>query len=497
MKHSTWLLVCVLTILQVHGHSVGAEAPAAVAPVRVACLGDSITYGARVKENRQTQSYPAQLQRLLGGGYEVRNFGIGSATLIKVGRPNVWQAMAKVKTFDPHVVVISLGTNDTVGGKPRRNWERIGTFDADCRELIDTLAAGAARPRILLCTPTPMVLETEGLSASRLAGLKERKPRLQELCKRLRAIAKESADRQVTLVELNPLLEGRPDLIYKGDGVHPNAAGYLRVAEHVCTAVTAPHHDRWSGRKADWKGFDQYHFTVDGRKAYVVVPKRPAAGRPWIWRARFPTYHAEMDITLLGKGYHVAYVDVAGLFGAPKAISHGDKLYEMLTTRHGLSRKPVLEGVSRGGLFVYNWAARNPRKVACIYCDTPVCDFKSWPAGKGTGVGSAPTWAKCLKVYGLTEEQALAYDENPVDHAATIAAAKIPLLHIVSENDRVVPPAENTYLLKSRIEKLGGKMGVISVQEGTAKSKGHHFTHPDPQRVVDFILKHTGAANSD
>jgi hypothetical protein len=73
---------------------------------------------------------------------------------------------------------------------------------------------------------------------------------------------------------------------------------------------------------------------------------------------------------LLEKGYHVAYVDVAGLFGSPQAVAIGDEFYEFVTTTRRLSPRPALEGVSRGGLFVYNWAASNPDKLSCIYCDS-------------------------------------------------------------------------------------------------------------------------------
>lgn len=248
--------------------------------------------------------------------------------------------------------------------------------------------------------------------------------------------------------------------------------------------------ESWPGRRATWNGYDQFHFSVADRKCYVVVPKQAAPGNPWVWRARFPQYHAEMDVTLVGKGYHLAYIDVAGLFGSPQAVRIGDQFYECLTKRHGLAAKPALEGVSRGGLFVYNWAAKNPDKVACIYADTPVCDFKSWPGGKGKGLGSPGAWAACLKAYNMTENEAIEYGKNPVDNLSPLASAKIPILHIVSETDRVVPPPENTYLLKERLEKLGGTIEIISVPEGTEKSNGHHFEHPEPQRVVDFIVLH-------
>lgn len=254
--------------------------------------------------------------------------------------------------------------------------------------------------------------------------------------------------------------------------------------------VTTPENADWFERKTKWNGYDQYHFRIAEKAAYIVKPKKTLEGNPWIWRARFPGYHAEMDVMLVARGYHVAYVDVAGMFGSPKAISIGEKFYDYLIVKHKLSKTPALEGVSRGGLFVYNWAAKHPKTVACIYCDTPVLDFKSWPGGKGSGLGSAGTWKQCLAAYDFTEEQAMKFDKNPIDHAKIIAEAKIPLLHIISENDLVVPPEENTYVLKSRLEELGHKLEVISVKEGTVKSNGHHFTHPQPDKVVKFVMQH-------
>ena len=205
-------------------------AVSAADPIRVACLGDSITAGARV--DAKTASYPAQLQGLLGEGYEVRNFGIGGATLIKQGRPNVWQSLDEVKAYLPDVVVISLGTNDTVSGN-RKNWEKIDKFDDDYAALIRELAALSSRPRLFLCTPTAMVLETDGLSDDRAANLKERKPRLQDLCRRVRQIAKKHSSKNVSLIELNAVLSGHPEWLTRGDGVHPNRNGYLALAKTV------------------------------------------------------------------------------------------------------------------------------------------------------------------------------------------------------------------------------------------------------------------------
>jgi pimeloyl-ACP methyl ester carboxylesterase len=266
------------------------------------------------------------------------------------------------------------------------------------------------------------------------------------------------------------------------------------IVSSICVTSVARADDsdsaKWFDRQTLWNGYEQFHFKVAERAAYVVAPKKPAVGNPWVWRARFPGYHADMDVALLGRGFHIAYVDVAGLFGSPQAVKIGDRFYDYMTNQRGLHRKVVLEGVSRGGLFVYNWAVDNTDKVACIYCDTPVLDFKSWPGGKGKGVGSVGAWQQCLKAYGFSAKQGENYDSQPVDKAAIFAKAKIPILHIVSESDRVVPPPENTYLLKRRLEEQGHALDVISVAKGTAKSNGHHFDHPDPDRVVNFVLQH-------
>jgi sialidase-1 len=251
-------------------------------------------------------------------------------------------------------------------------------------------------------------------------------------------------------------------------------------------------------KQTKWHGFDQFHFQCAGRDAYLVVPPQTLPARPWIWRARFPDFHAEMDIELVRAGYHLAYFDVANQFGCPSIIDKANEFYRLVVEQHDLNPKPVLEGVSRGGLFVYNWAAANPNRVACIYCDTPVLDFRSWPGGKGTGRGSAAAWRECLAAYGLTAEQAATFNQRPLDHANIIAKARIPILHIVSENDRVVPPAENTYLLRDELRKFGHDMEIISVPGGTEKSYGHHFDHPEPARVVDFIRRYgEKTANND
>ncbi|MFZ4777279.1 MAG: alpha/beta hydrolase family protein [Terrimicrobiaceae bacterium] len=140
-----------------------------------------------------------------------------------------------------------------------------------------------------------------------------------------------------------------------------------------------------------------------------------------------------------------------------------------------------------------NWnPASVPGKVAALYVDAPVCDFKSWPGGKGKGKGGAPSeWPGCLKAYGFTEEQALAYKFNPVDNLAPLAAAKIPIIAVAGDADDVVPLPENIGIVEIRYRELGGEIQLI-VKPGV----GHHpHSLTDPTPVVDFLIRHVTPAH--
>ncbi len=252
----------------------------------------------------------------------------------------------------------------------------------------------------------------------------------------------------------------------------------------------------FSGKKSNWKGFTKTEFQADGNDAFVVEPKVAAKGKPWVWRARFPTYHSEIDEMLLQDGYHIAHLNAGPRLGSPKALSMWKSFYNLLTGKHGLNRKVVLEGVSRGGLYVYRWAKAYPETVACIYNDTPVCDFKSWPGGKGVGKGSQREWERVIKEYGFKDEaEALAYGDNPIDNLQPIVDARIPIMHIVTEDDVIVPPKENTYILKERLEKLGLPFFyVVSIEKGD-RSNGHHFDLKYPHVGYHFIRKYSDFSN--
>ena len=241
----------------------------------------------------------------------------------------------------------------------------------------------------------------------------------------------------------------------------------------------------------EWQGRKKIDFQIQGRKAFLVEPTKPAAGKPWIWRTEFFGHEPQADIALLDKGFFLAYVDMTNLYGGPLAMSIMDEMYLTAIGKHSLSEKVVLEGFSRGGLFALNWAARNPAKVACIYNDAPVCDFTSWPGGKGRGKGSPADWERLKKVYAMRDEEAASSPWNPINQLETIAKAKIPLLHVCGATDDAVPIAENSLIVQKQMVALGGSFTLIS------KPNCNHHPHSlkDPTRIVNFILTHTGLAD--
>lgn len=259
------------------------------------------------------------------------------------------------------------------------------------------------------------------------------------------------------------------------------------------TATVADDAAPFPGKRSEWNGFARYDFEVGGKQALVVVPERAAAGRPWVWHGEFFGHKPEPDIALLKRGFHIVYLRVPDMLGAPPAVAHWSTLYRELTEKYGLSSKVALVGLSRGGLYCYNWAIANPDKVACIYGDAPVCDFKSWPGGRGKGKGSPRDWQLVLKQYGFaSDDEALAYAGNPVDRLEPLAKAKVPLLHVYGDADDVVPWDENTGLIADRYRKLGGSITLI------AKPGVGHHPHglTDPTPIVDFIARHASANGS-
>lgn len=451
--------------------------------IRVACVGNSITYGAYIP-NRDKNSYPGQLQAYLGTDYEVKNFGVSGRTLFTKGDyPYIQTDEYKAsQAFAPDIVLIKMGTNDS---KPQ-NWKYGREFKADYQALIDSYRNLPSHPRVILLTPIRCFLPEDAGISDPIIGRKIR-PLIEEL----------AYENQLEVINLYHLFEASDDPCLLPDRLHPSSIGagmmaqkvYGYLAQNTIQPTQLPAALKiGDAKKFNFHGYQGFEFVNEGTQCFVVKPHTEAAGRPWMIRARFWGHEPQTDIDLLENGFHVAYCDVADLYGSDKAVARWNSFYKRMV-KAGFNKKVALEGMSRGGLIVYNWAAQNPGKVACIYADAPVMDFKSWPMGKGQSAGSAGDTQQILTAYSFASEAAaLGWKRNPVDCAPIIAKAGIPVLHVVGDADQVVPVAENTTLFEENMKKLGHPIQVIH-----KPGIGHHpHSLANPAPIVRFILGATG-----
>ncbi|PKA97705.1 lysophospholipase L1-like esterase [Flavobacteriaceae bacterium MAR_2009_75] len=452
-----------------------------VEPIKVACVGNSITYGARL-HNRLKNAYPAQLQNLLGSDYSVQNFGVSGTTLLKKGDYPYWETdeYKKALDFEPDVVFIKLGTNDSKSqNRPYYNF-----LEEDSKALIQSFKVKNENARVILLLPVPAF--TKDSTSIYNPVIKE------SIIPALRKVAYET---ESEIIDLYHLFIDREDLL--PDKIHPSDLGAAVVAkrlhEHLVrkTVPTEIEVNLSQEMKVvsvnNFHGFQLKEYSLNGNNIKIALPKKAISSKPWVLRARFWGHEPQTDIALLERGFHIAYCDVTDLYGNSEAVSRWNNFYDIITSA-GFAKKVVLEAMSRGGLIAYNWAAENPDKVACVYADAPVLSGKSWPGGFGAGEGSAQDWEKYKLAYDFLDDKSSKNDHiNPLNKVGQIAKGGFPILHICGEVDKVVPVAENTAPFVKALKESGASIETIYKSE-----VGHHpHSLINPSPIVDFILRAT------
>lgn len=442
---------------------------------RIAVIGDSISTGAHALD-REHNGYPARLGHLFEGTHEVKAFAKSSLCLLRkadlplLGTPLFAAALA----WKPDVALVMLGTNDSSEKRP--NWKHHGDLEVDARYLIGELRKANPEITIHLLGPPPMFPNKPGLKPDRRADLQQRAPHLLVIRDTYRRIA--AGDPRVFFHDLTRVLRAERT----SDGIHPDPFGHEQLAHHLheLLGMEFVPSDDLAGvlsdlglapKGTDFHGYDRMDFALPGSEVActVVAPQQAAAGRPWIWRARFFGHQPELDLELLDRGYHLAYCDVANLYGAAAAMERWDSFYTFATQKLNLGAKPILEGMSRGGLPILRWASRHPDRVGAIYGDNPVCDFRSWPGGN-PGKRSEGDWARLLLAYGMSDAEAATHSQAlDVEVLRPLVEAGVPLALVLGSADPVVPPVANGELLAARYAELGGTVALWRKPDA-----GHH-----------------------
>lgn len=185
---------------------------------RIACVGNSITFGALLTERKN--AYPALLQQKSDGRLEVGNFGVSGATL-QFDKKMAYVKSSEYKSiasFRPDAIVLKLGANDA---RPDE-WNGQAVFYENYTELVDSLLPVCGE--LYLCTPTRPY---GGKWKERNKILKK------ELIPVIRKVAKE---KHLKLIDLYNVLPAK-DAYYMKDGIHPTAAGYELISDYVYSNI--------------------------------------------------------------------------------------------------------------------------------------------------------------------------------------------------------------------------------------------------------------------
>lgn len=192
-------------------------------PIRkVAIIGDQIAMGEKLKKP-ETDAFPAKLEMLLGEKYILKTFAIEGATVLRKGNKPILKDTTiynAIRYFEPDIVVINLGTNDT----KIKNWWRFGgDFAADYQSFIDTLVQITDSSRMMICRPTRIFDNYETINDSCMqAGV-------------LPAIDSVVVWKRVEVIDLHGITQYRGDLFTKG--VYPKPLANRIIAELIADAI--------------------------------------------------------------------------------------------------------------------------------------------------------------------------------------------------------------------------------------------------------------------
>lgn len=217
------LFLIAVSGIMYYGWNYAAPIPPAVpSTTRIACIGDSITCGALLK-NRKQNCYPAQLEKMLGNQYSVRNFGVNGHALQKKAYASYWhhRYFRASSEFAPHIVLIMLGTNDA----SEHNWKGIAPYSCDYRAMIEHYMSLSCRPVVFAMTPpTEFSPKMRAMGGGPLGN-----ERISEMAKCIKKLAEEMA---IDVIDINAATSDHPECFWF-DGIHPDSKGAKIIAETV------------------------------------------------------------------------------------------------------------------------------------------------------------------------------------------------------------------------------------------------------------------------
>lgn len=244
-----------------------------------------------------------------------------------------------------------------------------------------------------------------------------------------------------------------------------------------------------NNNETTYNGYRRINFTLNNYVGSVIFPTENVKGNRWIWRAEFLGDFEKADMALVNKGWHLVYYKISDMYGCPEAIRLMFEFHNHLINEYGLSRKTVLFGFSRGGLYAVNYAVKYPKLVQALYLDAPVIDLQRWPRRKS----SDKNWKECMKWYGFDEKGSEEYSKNQLDRARVLAKNKIPVLIVTGDVDTSVPFEEHSEPFVNKYLETHSNIKVI-IKKGCAH---HPHSLDDVTPIINFVIENNEEVNHD
>ena len=237
-----------------------------------------------------------------------------------------------------------------------------------------------------------------------------------------------------------------------------------------------------------WRNeFRQIEFEFEGRYATLIFPPEGTENKHWMLKTEYFGAFPSLEIQLLRKGYHLAYLKNINRIGTEIDTDAKARFAEFLHENYGLTKKCVPVGMSCGGLQAVNFAAKYPSLVSVLYLDAPVMNFLSWPFGMGDCfVNRGPAlYKEVLDALGMTKSELICFRGHPIDKIPTLIEHKIPVVMVYGDSDDVVPYPENGYVLEKAYKAADVPLAVY----GKAGCGHHPHGLEDASPIIDFIEK--------
>ena len=237
-------------------------------------------------------------------------------------------------------------------------------------------------------------------------------------------------------------------------------------------------------KESIWNGFKRLDFEFNGRECILVCPKEVCEGKKWLYRTEYFGAYPDLELALIKKGYHLAYMQNASRL-CPEIDTDMRSLFcEFLSSEFGLNAQCALVGYSCGGMQAVYFTAKYPQYVACVYLDAPVMNYLSWPFALGMGQDDCSQ--EFIDNMGMSLSELLNYRNHPIDKKEKLLKSGVPIILVSGDSDNTVPFCENGQLLYDYFKANGGNIELI------IKAGGDHHPHAlqDNTPIVEFIEKH-------